>query len=316
MAATIAFDHFITWTDAATIDEHVATYRAAGFAAPQRTVRHEPGLRTGFVGFGPEYIEFCWVEDEAAFARGEPEEAAYRAARRPYGLGLVTDDVQALHTRWAEQGYSLPAVWAAAPRDAPPGTDPAWSFQAIPPALLSGSRCFALTYHTRPPATRRAVYPAANSTYAIAGVTFVCAAPAARAGQWRDLLTPGAPIADESGRAVVQIGAHRAVWMTPRAYERTYGWPWVAAPHPCGELAVLHLLATDLARAGTLLERAGRQVRRLREGGADTPVLLVAPDPGDGFVFAIAERPLEDWLRERRARTGEEVTIAQSDPWA
>jgi hypothetical protein len=186
----------------------------------------------------------------------------------------------------------------------------------IPPDLSPGSSCFALTYHTRQPEQRLAVYPAANTTYAIAGVTFVCATPTERAGRWRDLLAPSAPIEGAGEQCLVQIGPHRAVWMTPLAYQRTYERPWVASPHPCGDLAVLHLLATDLTRAGLLLERAGRQIMPLREGRAGAPGLLVVPDPRDGFMFAIAERPVAGWLRERTALTGEQLAVATSDPWA
>lgn len=145
----LRFDHFLTYTDAVTLEDHTAGYRAAGFGVLDRTVRHDHGRRNGFVGFGPEYIEFCWVEDEALFATASSEERAWRHARRPYGIGMVTDNVQALHDAWSARGYALPAVWSKAPRDAPAETPPLWSLQEIPATLLPGVRCFALTYHRR-----------------------------------------------------------------------------------------------------------------------------------------------------------------------
>jgi hypothetical protein len=101
----IRLDHFITYTSASSIDEHLQRYRQAGFAVWERTVRHEPGLRNGFVWFGREYIEFCWVEDEAAFLAGPADEQVLRAASRPYAIGIATPDVNALHTQWTAQGY-------------------------------------------------------------------------------------------------------------------------------------------------------------------------------------------------------------------
>lgn len=57
----IKLDHFITSTDADNIDAYLQEYRDAGFLVAEQTVRHEWGLRNGFVTFGPEYLEFVWV---------------------------------------------------------------------------------------------------------------------------------------------------------------------------------------------------------------------------------------------------------------
>jgi len=228
---------------------HLERYRQAGFAVLEDTVRHEPGLRNGFVGFGREYIEFCWVEDEEAFSTVGPEEKALRAARRPYGIGIATPDVGALHVQWAAQGYELSPVFSKAPRDAAPDADPVWSFQEIPPALQpGGAECFVLTYHHR--RNLNGLRVAANTTYAVAGVVFVTAHPADRAAAWGRLLAPDEPLQGEDEISSVRLGPHVGTWMTPARYEQIYGRHWEPSPHGVGEFAALHLLAERTAQFG------------------------------------------------------------------
>lgn len=82
------------------------------------------------------------------------------------------------------------------------------------------------------------------------------------------------------------------------------------APYPYGELALLHLLASDLQTVQTMMEQAGRRTIPISEGGREE--LLVEPDARDGFVFAIRQQPVEMWLGERTARTGEKLEIEES----
>lgn len=305
----VRFDHFITHTSAEDIDDYLEEYAAQGFVPAGRTVRHDPGLRNGFVFLGPEYIEFCWVEDEALFAAADAQEKLLRATPRPYGIGMIADDVQAVHDDWIARGYSVPEVSSAAPRDAPPDAPPAWSFQVIPEDLLPGASCFVLTYHARPKDELKEVKIAPNTVYAISGVTFVSTEPEARARRWRDVLAPGAQVKRAGTGFHVRIGPHRATWMTPGDYQVCYGLNWVPCSHPAGELALLHLLASDLGVAETMLQSSGRRVipvsvRREEE-------LLLAPDTRDGFIFAVRQQPVETWLRERTERTGERLELAQ-----
>lgn len=97
---SVRFDHFITYVSAASVEDHLTAYAAQGFLPSERTVRHDPGLRNGFVFIGPEYLEFCWVEDEALFAAADAEEKLLRSMLRPFGLGIVADDVQAVQDKW------------------------------------------------------------------------------------------------------------------------------------------------------------------------------------------------------------------------
>jgi hypothetical protein len=307
--SNIRFDHFLAYTSAASIDDYLREYAAQGFIPEERTVRHDPGLRNGFVFVGPEYLEFLWVEDEALFAAAEEEDRLARAAPRPFGIGLITDDIHALHEDWAAHGYSVPEVSSKAARDAAPDAPPAWSFQEVPGELLPGAFCFALTYHARPRDAVRQIRIAPNTIYAVCGVTFVAAGPKERATHWRDLLAPEQPVSRSESGFAIWIGPHQATWLTPKAYEAAYGLPWAPASHSAGELAHLHLLASDLRRAKRMMEQAGRQPTPIVASGEER--LLVAPDPRDGFAFVIQQQPVELWLQERMVRTGEKLELAQ-----
>src|SRR6478672_2574200 len=94
----IRLEHFITSSHAPTIEAHLDLYRQAGFLPETNTVRHNPGLRNGFISFGPEYLELAWVEDQSLFAAGEggiPGVQPYHNAMRPWGIGLESPDVVA-----------------------------------------------------------------------------------------------------------------------------------------------------------------------------------------------------------------------------
>ena len=306
---SIRFDHFMTYTSAPDIDGYLKEYAAQGFLPREKTVRHNPGLRNGFVFIGPEYLEFCWVEDEALFAEAEAEKKLLRATPRPCAIGMIAGDVQAVHDDWMARGYSIPQVSSTAPRDAPADAPPAWSFQEIPSELLPGAWSFALTYHMRPKDEATQIRIGPNTIYAISGVTFVSSEPEARATNWRDLLAPEEAV-DESGNGFqVWIGPHRAMWVAPEEYQAAYGLDWTPFPYPVGELAILHLLASDLRVVKTMTEEAGRRTCPVLVGGEEE--LLIAPDARDGLVFAVRQRPIEMWLRERTGRTGERLELAQ-----
>jgi hypothetical protein len=313
--SNIKLDHFITFTDAEDVDAYLQEYREGGFLVAEQTVRHSPGLRNGFVRFGPEYLEFVWVEDEALFEQGAdtamfPHLRELRAAHRPFAMGLLSDDVRMLHDEWTGRGNELPPVTQGRARDAAADSPPAWSFQAVPESLMNGILLFALTYHTRHKDAIRKIQIAPNSTYAVSGVTFASEEPETRASAWRDLLAPGEEVkCEEGGSCEVSVPPHFALWIKPEEYQEQYGISYKASPHPFGELAVIHMLANDLDKAEEMVAEMGRNATRLpdKRTGADT--VIVPPDERDGFTFAITERPVEEWLRERVEITGERLEL-------
>lgn len=307
--ANIRFDHFITYSSAVNIDDYLKEYTAQGFLPGESTVRHDPGLRNGFIALGPDYIEFCWVEDEDLFAEADAEEKELRASPRPFGIGMIADDVNDVHADWTARGYSVPEVWSKAARDASPDTPPAWSFQDFPDGLLPGADCFVLTYHTRPKGVEKNIKIHPNTVFAISGVTFVSTEPEARAMCWRDLLAPGGQVVQSDLGFEASIGPHRALWMTPGTYQSTHGLDWTPASHAHGEIAVLHLFASNLATAKKMIEQSGKQVFSIEV--EDHEELLITPDARDGFVFTIRQQSTEIWSQERMARTGGKFKFIQ-----
>jgi len=306
---TLRLDHLLTFV--ADLDAHLATYRRAGFLTNARTARWDPGLRNGFVRLWPEYLEFLWVEDEAAFAEGGaryytlggPDCHTVRQAGRPYGVGFYSDDVPALHEHWRARGYDLPKVAYWRLKGTPPEVPPDFAYQEIPLGLLPGAACFALTsYHPDPP-QRREVWVAPNGSHALAGVSFVTGDPEARAAAWRRFLAPEAALRSDEGASHLHLGPHHLSWLTPDAYRQRYGKAWQPTPHALGELALTHLLAEDLGLFERGLAAAGWRVTR----SADA--LQVAPHPEGGFAFSVTEYPADARLAERVAVTGERLEL-------
>lgn len=306
----IRFDHFITYTSAGNIDDYLKEYVAQGFTPDDKTVRHEPGLRNGFIFLGTEYIEFCWVEDEELFAKGEGEEKSLRSATRPFGIGMVAEDVQSVHDDWTARGYSVPEVWSKAPRDATPDAPPVWSFQEFPSKFPLGVSTFVLTYHHRKKRDVRKIYIHPNTIFGLSRVTFVASNPEERAACWRDLLAPDEKVTSSPVSSDVWIGPHQASWMSPDAYHATYHKQWLPAPHPYGELAILHLLASDLQKVKSMADNAGRRTTTITSNGQEEQ-LFIEPDPRDGFIFVVREQPINTWIQERMDRTGERIEFEE-----
>lgn len=299
--SALRFDHFISYTSAASIDDHLKEYAAQGFSPSDRTVRHEPGLRNGFLFFGPEYLELAWVEDIQLFDTADAGEKQLRSVHRPFGIGFAADDVNAVHAEWVDRGYVVPDVWSKAPRDAAPDAPPVWSFLEIPPELLPGASCFALTYHSRPKKDLSSVGVPLNSAYGIAGAIFVAMDPEERATRWRDVLAPGEPVVQTQGAFAVAIGPHHAEWMTPAEYRSNLQLDWEPAEHPLGELAAIRLVANDLGITERTLKNSGRRVNSITL--SDTDVLIVTPDERDGFAFVIQHFPIDAWRRHRETHS-------------
>jgi len=308
----VQFDHLITYTNASDIDDYLKEYEKQGFIPHEKTVRHEPGLRNGFISIGPEYLEFCWVENEELFATADAVEKLFRSIPHPFGLGIISDDVHDVHNDWTARGYTVPEIWSNSPRDITPDAPPMWSFQEIPNGLLTGIFSFVMTYHTRPKGAVKNIKIPPNTIYAISGVSFVTKEPESQATSWRDLLAPNEQINQTENAFHVQIGPHMVMWMTPEYYQLSYGSKWVPSSHSFGELAFIHLFASDLHFAKTMIKQSGRQTFLVK--AREVEELLVAPDGQDGFTFIIQQQPVDTWLHERMKRTGEKLKL-ETEEW-
>ena len=308
--STTQIDHILTFANVNNIDEYVAEYRTIGFVVNEATYRYKPGLRNRFITLGCEYIELVWVEDEAAFAESSPEEfarmfpdlPALREVAHPFSIGFQTASVNALHDTWTSQGYDLPSIWSFAP----PGMPPVLSFQTIPSTLLPGVSGFALTYHNAAENQVHEAQMGPNTIYALEGITMVCATPATDAALWRDLLAPDLAVQDQGSVCTVNVGAHTVHWMTPEQYHAGYGLDQIETPHDSGNIAALHLLASDLDKAKAMLGSSGNSALSA-ENSEQSHVKM--SDPRDGLTFIIREYPIDRWCNERMALTGERIAV-------
>lgn len=288
----VRLDHLMTYTNAPTLEEVLEGYRRAGFSMWDGTNRHEPGLRNGFVPVGPEYLEICWVEDEEAFRRGDPQGHELIEDPRICGIAFTCSDLRALRDSWIDRGAQVPEPYVASE----PGTNegPKWTFQELPGRLLPGAGCFALSYHLpRPP-----LQVGPNTIFGLEGVTLVSPAPEKRAQRWQAVLAPEGEVTEEDGGGFrVELGPHFARWLSADAFAQRFGRNVRPAVHPLGDTAAVHLLAEDLGEARRWLESAGRRTELRADGG-----LIADPDPRDGMLFIIRQASFEAWLRSRRAR--------------
>lgn len=304
-------DHFLTFVNTNNIEDHVEQYRALGFIVSEETRPYKPGLRNRFILLGCEYLELVWVENEEEFTRGGTEEFArmfndlptLRQAARPFSIGFLASDVQALHQEWTRRGYNLPTVWSFAP----PGMPPILSFQEIPEEMLPGARCFANAYHNTANSQARSVQRAPNTAYAVEGITFVSSMPQEIAQYWQKLLNPDQEVTTEQNAYSVKVSSHTIWWMSAEAFHERYDIEWIPAPHRYGDLATIHLLAENLDVAATRLRQRGRKyVSEARK----EEILIVSPTDDDGVTFMIREYPMERWRVERSRVTGENIMIA------
>ena len=225
-----------------------------------------------------------------------------RQAARPFSIGFISDDVEALHQEWAMRGYNLKPVWSFAP----PGTPPILSFQEIPEDVLPGASCFAITYHNTSTSQSRSVQQAANTTYAVEGISFVSTAPEETARKWQMFLKPEIAIAEQQNVYTVTLPPHAAWWMSPQVFEERYDVAWIPTPHRYGHLAAIHLLAGNLDVAATML---GQRVKKSVHHTRKEDLLIVSPTGEDGVTFIIREYPTERWHSERSSVTGETIVL-------
>ncbi len=293
-------NHVISFTNASNINKYLQKYKKAGFVVGEETVRHAPGKRNGFVYFGPEYIEFSWVEDKKDFSnRATNYEKYYQKNPSPFGLAFESKDVNQFHKIWRRRGFKVPSIWSKGPRNADKSVI-WWSFQNIPLKYLAGCWTFVLTYITRKWEKTRKIKVGKNTTYAISGITFVTRNPKQRAMQWKKLLAPmkksknAKPI-----RSRFSLGPHDLSWVTPGVFKKKYGYSHKIPKGKngkYGEIALIHLLAEDIKKAYKKLRTGGFKVKWIRER------LFVFPMKTDGFTFLIEEKKISKWKKEQEQR--------------
>ncbi len=278
-------DHVLTYLRAETLDEAQGRFRRGGFFVDgERGVISVPGVATGFVRFGHEFLELLSVVDETAFrAAGPtmPADPAVRAAARPFALGFDHDDTKAFAASLKARGYDRPAPrWQAYPWDANSGL-------AILDEILPGVAVFACSFATPKrqwpplPSADRPVPPNRISRWA--GVVMVSASPHAQAEAWRRVLCPARPLVDDALGHGFDVTNGRLRWQTPTHWQGWAGRAMPAPRHRYDEIGLLLMESDDPAHSAAALTRGGWQVEA---AGADA--FFVRPDVRDGVAMHIA----------------------------
>ncbi|HUO56025.1 MAG TPA: VOC family protein [Candidatus Paceibacterota bacterium] len=288
-------NHVISFADVRNVDQYLRRYKKAGFSVNPQTIRHAPGKRNGFVDFGPDYIEFFWVEDEKEFNAKGAYQKFFRENPRPFGIAFDSKNVDAFHKRAIKNGFKLKPTWSKAMKEAD-DEKPWWAFQDIPLKSLPGAWSFMLTYLRRDWEKVRTVSIPPNTIYGLTGITFITKRPGVQAARWRDFLG-GTPLKLAANTARFVLGPHSLEWMTDSAYVQTYGAvrsPVNHAEHAnMQEIALIHLVAADIARAGKMLKANGFRTTQSEKG------LFIKPDTRDGFAFLVTEENPKAWLKTR-----------------
>ncbi len=312
-------DHFITYTEEP-VDQRMARYRRAGFlvSPPEWTVRHDPGLRNGFLYVGPDYLEFCWVEREEAFeeqARVEPYYRSLRDGHRPYGIGFQVRDPEGFRSRLVRAGVEMPEVLLARPSDSADDSPPRWAYGMFPEGMTPGVHSFYLAYLGEDGQRRNErFFVGENGVFLFVGALFVSPTPVGRVRQWSALLDGGA---DVRTRSAVVHGPHAYVWVSPEGWGRMTGTEFPDSSASVHELTAVIALSYDLARTRRFVESAGIAQSDIE---IDLPwlgereALLIDPDPRDGFPMIVLEGGLTAWKEWRDGVAGSSHRIVRELP--
>ncbi len=154
------------------------SYEEIGFKVSpyDQTMRHQPGLRTGFLYFSPkgagDYIEFLTVEDRGAFTLAQAKgEEKYTEQPCAQGVGIRVKNADAVHTALVAQGTAVKPVWSKRPEDKGEDTPNLWSFVELEKPL-SGLGSFYVQYLQGKVADQVEIQTGANGIFAVAGLLY------------------------------------------------------------------------------------------------------------------------------------------------
>lgn len=292
---SLALDHVTTYIDAEDVLEQLEAYRQAGFAVRDQVDLHQFGVESASIKLGAEYIELLAVPDLDQFNRAPMNDKLVCRSLRPFAVGFKAPDLEALHRTWVDAGVELPEARTLWGENSASAERIKCRLVEIPPKKLRGANCFVVEKSI----DQLDAPEPANSVYGLAAITMVSTEVSERVGQWQRLLSPVTK-ATCSGDSTIAIGHHQVRWLEPEGYRRHFKRDWILADHPFGEIAAIHLLGDDVDRAASLAAEAGFSVER---GVPAINAVLVEPDPGEGPVLAIHERPRPDWDRCRELRS-------------
>lgn len=296
MTGRVRIDHLMVGADQP-LRELLISYREIGFVVSgfELTMRHEPGLRTGFLYFSPDgtrdYIEFLTVEDrglfEAAQAKGEHEQTDKPCVQ---GVGVRVTDARAVHGALTVQGAAVSAVWSKRPEDAAPDSPDHWSFIELEEPA-SGLGFFYVEYLNMPAQREPEVLMGENGIYALGGLLYDGddTAVVARALR-RDFPNK---LVQLKGRKLT-LGCHEIVVRPLEAFSRAARGATILK-NPYLRVYGALLYTESLAKTAAALKG------KWKTHYVGLEEILLLPTEHEGLAAVVREKKVERWKRDRLA---------------
>jgi len=294
MTTKLRFDHYIVGSTRP-IKEILAAYQEIGFTVspPEETVRHEPGLRTGFLYFSPkpsmDYIEFLTVEDLDAFAaaqaRGEDKWTNKPCAQ---GLGVRVTNAAAMHASLAAQGTPVRPLASKRPDGAETDTPFVWSFITLDKPA-SGLGAFYVQYHRERTPQEPQIIDGGNGIYAMGGVLYDAdSASVAAADLAKDFPLGVVKVND----ADITIGCHKVLVRSFSDFSAAAGSKPLVRNTELKIYGAL-LYSADLVKTAEVLKGKWKH----HVVGKDE--ILLVPTAHEGLAAVVRQKPVDTWKRER-----------------
>jgi len=299
MSTKLRLDHYIVGATRA-IQDILAAYQEIGFTVspPEETVRHEPGLRTGFLYFSPkpsmDYIEFLTVEDNETFAAAQArseEEWTNRPCAQ--GLGVRVTDAAGVHAALAAQGTPVKPLTSKRPEGAAEDTPFVWSFITLDKPA-SGLGAFYVQYHREKTPKEPELIDGGNGIYALGGVLYDAASTSVAAADLAKDFPAGIVKVDG---ADVTIGCHKVLVRTFSDFAAAAGGKGLLRNTELKIYGAL-LYSSDLAKTAKALNGKWKpHIVRKDE-------ILLVPTDHEGLAAVVRQKDVQEWKKERLG-TGE-----------
>ena len=294
----VRIDHYIVGARRS-LRDILDAYAEIGFITSpfEATVRHQPGLRTGFLYLSPtnggDYIEFLTVEDRKIFEAAEAHDD-HQWSEEPcaQGVGIRMQNAPLIHKKLADQGTSVKPVWSKRPEGAADDTPLRWSFVNLE-TPQSGLGCFYVEYLIPRPVTEQGILQGTNGIYAMGGLLVDCASP----NELRQLLDHDLPqslitVHDQQ----LRFGCHDILALPFKDFIAK------ASSHDASRSMRHH---PDLRLYGALLYTDSLTKTEASLRGKWKPYvyreneIFLLPTEFEGLAALIREKPIAEWQAER-----------------
>ncbi len=309
-------DHLSIFPETDDLEEYLASYyKNMGFVVSDLEVKQDPGLKSKFVMFTAEYIEFNSVINREKFKKGKKPFkglAPVEDEHRPYSIGYVTEDIQEMYEHWRVRGYQVEDVISLLHGDVEPNpdepVDPTWGYIPFPSTFAQGVRSYVIQYLQRPKEDRFKFVIGENGIYGLSGFTFVTDYPHSRGEDWSNFFYSRNNHTPYLNECIMDLAPHFVHWITPQKFEMTFKTEFKPSKNKMCEMYIVHLLTRDMNHTKEFFRSREFNFSeiRLKVGSKRQNTILTERNEKDGLTFAITERDPSEWLEWRKRLVDED----------